>query len=350
MSEPKEFLNDRPPQNISRRSFMLRASVLATSAALFSLSPVGRAIADWAENGRRESSELLEHLLLQENCLAFNGERRDPVTGLYHLGQGYRAYNPRIMRFHAADSLSPFGEGGINPYAYCLGNPVNLIDPTGKNAAAIGGIIGGALGIVFAIALAVASFGILVEASVGIMLASMAGISAASLALQATGGLLLLGGAVGLGVGSAFNLSSSVAGLTDPNNLDLQRTLSIIGTVITGIGVVLTLPAGTIGNAAAAFSTLATSTLDKTRQVIGSVGSLVSAGGFLTSVAGNYMDDASMKKVGGYIELSALMTLSTGFFPISKAAFSPNLGMGFALAEVIRLPSIGNQIANVARL
>ncbi|MCG9685204.1 RHS repeat-associated core domain-containing protein [Vibrio sp. Isolate23] len=348
MSEPKESFNDRPAQNITRRSFMLRASVLATSAALFSLSPVGRAIADWADNGR-ENSELLERLLLQENCLAFNGERCDPVTGLYHLGQGYRAYNPRIMRFHAADSLSPFGEGGINPYAYCLGNPVNLIDPTGKNAAAIGGVVGGVLGIVFAIALAVASFGTLINASVGIIMASMAGLSTASLALQAASSLLLLGGSVALGAGSVFNVASTVVGVTAPNNLDLQRTLAIIGTVITGIGVVATLPVGTI-NASVAFSTLATSTLDKTRQVIGSVGSLVSAGGFFTSVAGNYMDDAIMKKVGGYIELSALMTLSTGFFPISKAAFSPNLEMGYALAEVIRLPGIANQIANVARL
>ncbi|MBX8532876.1 RHS repeat-associated core domain-containing protein [Pseudomonas cichorii] len=61
----------------------------------------------------------------------FNGERPDPVTGHYLLGKGYRAYNPVLMRFNSPDSLSPFGEGGVNPYAYCLGDPVNHIDPTG---------------------------------------------------------------------------------------------------------------------------------------------------------------------------------------------------------------------------
>lgn len=61
----------------------------------------------------------------------FNGERTDPVSGVYHLGNGYRAYDPTLMRFHCPDSLSPFGVGGINPYTYCAGDPVNHTDPTG---------------------------------------------------------------------------------------------------------------------------------------------------------------------------------------------------------------------------
>lgn len=63
--------------------------------------------------------------------LGFQGERLDPSTGCYLLGRGYRAYNPRLMRFHSPDSWSPFEGGGINAYAYCLGDPVNLKDPTG---------------------------------------------------------------------------------------------------------------------------------------------------------------------------------------------------------------------------
>ena len=35
------------------------------------------------------------------------------------------------MRFHSRDSLSPFGKGGLNGYAYCAGDPVNRIDPSG---------------------------------------------------------------------------------------------------------------------------------------------------------------------------------------------------------------------------
>lgn len=61
----------------------------------------------------------------------FNGERQDPFTGASHLGNGYRAYNPILMRFNCPDSESPFGEGGINPYAYCENDPVNLSDPSG---------------------------------------------------------------------------------------------------------------------------------------------------------------------------------------------------------------------------
>lgn len=61
----------------------------------------------------------------------FNGQLREP-QGWYHLGNGHRVYNPALMRFHSPDSLSPFGEGGLNGYAYCLGDPVNYTDPTGK--------------------------------------------------------------------------------------------------------------------------------------------------------------------------------------------------------------------------
>jgi RHS repeat-associated protein len=65
------------------------------------------------------------------SLLGFNGERPDPVTGHYLLGNGYRAFNPVLMRFNSPDSLSPFGEGGLNAYAYCTGDPVNKTDQTG---------------------------------------------------------------------------------------------------------------------------------------------------------------------------------------------------------------------------
>ncbi len=63
--------------------------------------------------------------------LAFNGEFREP-QGWYHLGQGHRLYNPVLRRFNRPDRLSPFGKGGLNGYAYCLGDPVNFSDPTGR--------------------------------------------------------------------------------------------------------------------------------------------------------------------------------------------------------------------------
>ncbi|WP_260963249.1 RHS repeat-associated core domain-containing protein, partial [Pseudomonas citri] len=65
------------------------------------------------------------------SLLGFNGERPDSVTGHYLLGNGYRAFNPVLMRFNSPDSLSPFGEGGVNAYGYGLGNPLTNQDPTG---------------------------------------------------------------------------------------------------------------------------------------------------------------------------------------------------------------------------
>ncbi|MCP9270332.1 hypothetical protein M5U04_20220 [Xenorhabdus sp. XENO-1] len=61
----------------------------------------------------------------------YNGERLDVVVSQYHLGNGYRAYNPALQRFTSPDSISPFGDGGINPYIYCEGDPINRTDPTG---------------------------------------------------------------------------------------------------------------------------------------------------------------------------------------------------------------------------
>jgi RHS repeat-associated protein len=68
------------------------------------------------------------------SLLGFHGERPDPVTGHYPLGNGHRAFNPVLMRFNSPDRLSPFGRGGLNPYAYCLGDPVNHSDPSGQES------------------------------------------------------------------------------------------------------------------------------------------------------------------------------------------------------------------------
>jgi RHS repeat-associated protein len=66
------------------------------------------------------------------SLLGFNGERPDTITGHYMLGNGHRAFNPVLMRFNSPDSLSPFGAGGLNCYAYCGGDPINRTDPTGR--------------------------------------------------------------------------------------------------------------------------------------------------------------------------------------------------------------------------
>ncbi|UXU86136.1 RHS repeat-associated core domain-containing protein [Burkholderia sp. S-53] len=68
--------------------------------------------------------------------IGFNGYLRDPVTGCYVLGNGYRFYNPLLRAFHSPDGLSPFGEAGINRYQYCNLDPVNNSDPSGAAPAA----------------------------------------------------------------------------------------------------------------------------------------------------------------------------------------------------------------------
>lgn len=64
-------------------------------------------------------------------ALGYNGVRLESITGHYLLGNGYRAYNPVLMRLNSPDNLSPFGRGGINAYGYCGADPVNRVDPSG---------------------------------------------------------------------------------------------------------------------------------------------------------------------------------------------------------------------------
>lgn len=66
-----------------------------------------------------------------DSSLGYKGELREAQTGWYLLGNGYRAFNPLLMRFHSPDSLSPFAEGGLSAYTYCLGDPISWSDPTG---------------------------------------------------------------------------------------------------------------------------------------------------------------------------------------------------------------------------
>lgn len=63
--------------------------------------------------------------------LGFTGAYLDPILSGYPLGNGYRVYLPSMMRFSAPDESSPFDGGGLNPYSYCAGDPINRIDPSG---------------------------------------------------------------------------------------------------------------------------------------------------------------------------------------------------------------------------
>ncbi|CAG8870091.1 hypothetical protein PS627_03847 [Pseudomonas fluorescens] len=74
------------------------------------------------------------------NSLAgFDGERPEPITGCYPLGNGYRFYAPSLMRFYAPDNMSPFGHGGYHSYLYCGADPVNFVDRTGHMRTSLSG-------------------------------------------------------------------------------------------------------------------------------------------------------------------------------------------------------------------
>ena len=130
---------------------------------------------------------------------AFNGERLDAAVGLYHLGNGRRAYDPRLMVFLSADPLAPFEEGGINSYAYCAGNPINLMDPSGLWPTWLKWALTGV-----ALALSVAALGFATAGLAGALAAGITGLAmtAKVLAVVATSASTIGGtlGIAGLGV------------------------------------------------------------------------------------------------------------------------------------------------------
>lgn len=69
----------------------------------------------------------------------FNGERPEPITGCYPLGNGYPFYIPSLMRFGSPDNISPFGRGGAHSYVYCGADPVNFVDRTGHMRTSLSG-------------------------------------------------------------------------------------------------------------------------------------------------------------------------------------------------------------------
>ncbi|MBF7141546.1 MULTISPECIES: RHS repeat-associated core domain-containing protein [Pseudomonas] len=90
-------------------------------------------IAGQVKGGTLELAPLLpfgEGTALEGLVSGYNGMRRDPLTGHYHAGNGYRSYDPALRRYAQPDWLSPFDAGGLNDYQHCP-DPVNLHDPSG---------------------------------------------------------------------------------------------------------------------------------------------------------------------------------------------------------------------------
>ena len=87
--------------------------------------------------------------LAQSSRTGFSGEVGESELPWYLLGE--RLYVPALRQFLGPDAASPFDAGGLNRYAYCGGDPVNRIDPSGESfldflGAALG-ILGAAIGV-----------------------------------------------------------------------------------------------------------------------------------------------------------------------------------------------------------
>ncbi|WP_251862442.1 RHS repeat-associated core domain-containing protein [Clostridium sp. Marseille-Q2269] len=171
----------------------------------------------------------------QEDKIQYAGERLDSINNLYHLGNGERAYDPILMRFLQPDNLSPFDGGGINPYAYCLGDPINFTDPSGHiSFSTTMSWVGIGLGAIGTIASSIATFGIAAAAAGGILAAlnTIGGVVAATsivldLASVATG---------------AASLAISGSDSETSNNLSIASLALGLGAFVTGTGV----PAGMV--------------------------------------------------------------------------------------------------------
>ncbi|MCU7616199.1 hypothetical protein NZ698_03225 [Chryseobacterium sp. PBS4-4] len=65
-----------------------------------------------------------------DNPFKFNAKELDEDTGLYYYGARY--YNPRLSIWYGVDPLAE-KYPDLSPYAYVANNPVNAIDPNGKD-------------------------------------------------------------------------------------------------------------------------------------------------------------------------------------------------------------------------
>ena len=162
--------------------------------------------------------------------IGMHGERIDWLNSrsqLYHLGNGARSFDPMLQCFLSKDPYSPFSVGGINPYAFCAGDPVNRTDHSGYMSVSAG--IGLGLGIL-GIILSIVTFGITALIGAGVV----------GLMLSATSALL----------GMASAATGIAAAILEDSDPELARTL---GWVSLGLGIASAL-VGLIGPALTSYA------------------------------------------------------------------------------------------------
>lgn len=151
----------------------------------------------------------------------YAGQRHEPLTGWQILGD-YRPYDPVLMCFLSPDSESPFGKGGINPYVYCSGDPVNRIDPDGHSWVnyALAGV-----GLAIGVAAAAASVGAATAVIGSLFYAGYASLTAGSVMILTAATLDVISVATG-----AASLLMEIAGCD-------KTTTGVLGWISLGTGV-----------------------------------------------------------------------------------------------------------------
>lgn len=172
-----------------------------------------RQVASYAPHGQRSVARSKAEVT---GALGYNGEILDATSGCYLLGPGHhRPYSPALGLFLAPDRASPFGRGGLNPLAYCGGDPINRTDPSGHFWK---WIIAGVSLAVSAVAVALTA-----GAALGVMVGAVALTKSTAAAVAATT----------LGVAG---IGTEVAALT-AHEMGADKAGSILGWVGLGLGV-----------------------------------------------------------------------------------------------------------------
>ena len=188
-----------------------------------------------AADGNGHSADSPDHIA-QVNPFRYRGYFYDGETGLYYVSSRY--YDPEVGRWINADSLlNQESVLGYNMFAYCLNNPVNMMDETGELpfflvTAAIGAVAGAIVGGVVAakkgknvwagIGIGAAAGGLVgagLGAAAGVMLAGSATASTAAVASGA--GMLVTAVSTG-GAGAGLALVAD----------NISRAVNNVGTVL----------------------------------------------------------------------------------------------------------------------
>lgn len=119
-----------------------------------------------------------------EELRQFAGIIGERGSEFYHAGNGNRIYSPLLGRFLQLDPISMFEGSGINPYTYCMNDPINLADPTGNMSLLTGmGIFLAAVGV----AVSVLTLGIGLAVGGAAYLTTVTGMAVATSAILGTG-------------------------------------------------------------------------------------------------------------------------------------------------------------------